>query len=86
MKDPQQAVPADKVLLDAKDIESLTGLGRTKTRALLRQQIIPNFRIGRVIRVSRSVFERWLEDQHRKATEEASRLSSAKKSLTGASK
>jgi len=68
----------EKLILDARDIEVLTGLGRTKVRALLRQQAIPSFRIGKCIRVSRVEFERWLERQHEIARREAERFHDAK--------
>ena len=80
MKHPVSA-HGDKLLLDAKDIEILTGLGRTKTRALLRQQIIPNFRLGKCIRVSRIEFERWLQEQHDHARRQAQRFDEARTKL-----
>jgi flavin-dependent dehydrogenase len=78
----ESTAPEDKLLLDPKDIERLTGMGRTKTRALLRTQVIPNFRIGKSIRVSRVVFERWLEERHEEARKEAERLTDLKARLS----
>ena len=72
---------AEKLLLDAKDIEALTGLGRTKTRALLSQQVIPNFRLGKCIRVYRVEFERWLQEQHDHARRQAQRFDEARTKL-----
>lgn len=73
-----------KLLLTPEDIQCLTGMGRTKTRALLRRQIIPNFRIGKCIRVSRAAFERWIEEQHEAARKEAERLAQVKDRVAAA--
>jgi excisionase family DNA binding protein len=49
-----------KEVLDVEDIQSLLGIGRSKAYELVNSGQFHVVRIGRLIKVSRSVFEAWL--------------------------
>mgnify|MGYP000854049318 FL=1 len=51
----------EKLILSPKDIQELTGFGRTQVYELWRRPDFPGKRLGRRLFVSKKAFERWLE-------------------------
>lgn len=61
-RQPRQSVNPNKQVLDARDLAALLGESRDMVYKRLRRGSIPGIlRLGRSVRVSRPVFERWLE-------------------------
>jgi hypothetical protein len=54
-------------VLNAKHIQSVLGLSRLKTYEVMHSAGFPVMRFGRVIRVSKAAFFRWLDEQARAA-------------------
>lgn len=50
----------EKNVLDVSDIQSLLGISRTKAYELVNSGEFHTVRIGKLIKISRSVFENWL--------------------------
>lgn len=50
----------EKNVLDVSDIQSLLGISRTKAYELVNSGEFHTVRIGKLIKVSRPVFENWL--------------------------
>jgi excisionase family DNA binding protein len=53
-------ISMEKDVLDVEDIQSLLGIGRSKAYELVNSGQFHVVRIGRLIKVSRTVFEAWL--------------------------
>ncbi|WP_019242196.1 MULTISPECIES: helix-turn-helix domain-containing protein [Bacillus] len=54
----------NKNVLDVKDIQEYLGIGRSKAYDLVNSGEFPVVRIGKLIKVSRPVFESWLNGEH----------------------
>ena len=72
----------EKLLLDAKDIQVLTGWGISKVRTLLRSGSIPCMRNGRHVRVPRSKFEDWIASEVERTSRQSEHLEEVKKRIT----
>lgn len=54
----------DKLLLKASDVSEMTGLGKSKTYALIAAGVIPSVRIGKCVRVPLERLRRWIAALH----------------------
>jgi excisionase family DNA binding protein len=54
----------EKLLLKPAEVGDLTGLGKSKTYALIAAGIIPSVRIGKSVRVPADRLRRWIEELH----------------------
>ena len=54
----------DKLLLRPGEVSDLTGMGKSKTYALIATGVIPSVRIGRSVRVPADRLRRWIEELH----------------------
>jgi excisionase family DNA binding protein len=51
----------DKLLLKASEVSELTGMGKSKTYALIAAGIIPSVRIGKSVRIPADRLRRWID-------------------------
>lgn len=54
----------EKLLLKPAEVGDLTGLGKSKTYALIAAGVIPSVRIGKSVRVPADRLRRWIEELH----------------------
>lgn len=54
---------SEKQILDVEDIQAILGIGRSKAYDLVNSGQFHTVRIGKLIKVSRSVFEAWINGQ-----------------------
>lgn len=71
----------EKLLLDAKDIQVLTGWGLSKVRSLLRSGSIPCLRNGRHVRVPRTHLEEWIAKEVERTNHQANKIKEVARQL-----
>ena|ERR1035441_4825193 len=54
----------EKLLLKPAEVGDMTGLGKSKTYALIAAGVIPSVRIGKSVRVPADRLRRWIEELH----------------------
>ncbi len=54
----------DRLLLKPSDVSDMTGMGKSKTYALIAAGVIPSVRIGKSVRVPADRLRRWIEELH----------------------
>ncbi len=71
----------EKLLLDAKDIQVLTGWGLSKVRSLLRSGSIPCLKNGRHVRVPRTHLEDWIANEVERTSHQSDQLKEVKRRI-----
>ena len=55
--------PADRLLLDSREVGEILGIGRTKVFEMMARAEIPVVRIGRLVRVPRPALLAWIDER-----------------------